>query len=131
MVYGYTTYTGGPNDKVKIKTVTIKPDPPKIGQNIDVVADVTFCKFCTKLFFIAVLSNNCSFLCVVMSNAAEKVTGGKVNVQLIFDKIPFISLHLDLCDEAPLANLSCPIGAGDQTLHVNQLIPDEAPKVLC
>ena len=51
-------------------------------------------------------------------------------MELIFDKIPLITLHLDLCDEAPYAGLNCPIDAGPHTLNVTELIPSaDIPKV--
>ena len=37
--------TGQASDKAKINSVSVTPDPPKIGQNINVDANVTFCKF--------------------------------------------------------------------------------------
>ena len=54
----------------------------------------------------------------------EKVTGGKIKVNLVYNKIPFLSTKLDLCDV-----LSCPIRAGQQVLKISQQIPDEAPSV--
>ena len=59
----------------------------------------------------------------------EKVTGGQLKVNLVVDKIPFISTTLDLCDIASMAGLSCPISAGQQMLKVSQQIPEEAPSV--
>ena len=59
----------------------------------------------------------------------EKVTGGQLKVNLVVNKIPFISTNLDLCDVASMAGLSCPISAGQAVLKVSQQIPDEAPSV--
>ena len=64
-----------------------------------------------------------------MSLIDEKVTGGQLKVNLVVDKIPFISTSLDLCDIASMAGLSCPISAGQQMLKVSQQIPEEAPSV--
>ena len=50
-------------------------------------------------------------------------------MNLVVNKIPFISTNLDLCDVASMAGLSCPISAGQQVLKVSQQIPNEAPSV--
>lgn len=69
-------------------------------------------------------------LSTVLIVLAEQVTGGTVKVNLDIDKIPFISLNLDLCELLSDAGLSCPVSAGPQTLTVSQEIPDEAPSVI-
>ena len=59
----------------------------------------------------------------------EKVTGGHLKVNLVYNKIPLISNNHDLCDVASMVGLSCPIRAGQQVLKVSLQIPDAAPSV--
>lgn len=88
------------SDKAKIGHVSVVPAAPKKGDTLQVTANVTF---------------------------DEKVTGGQLKVNLVVNKIPFISTNLDLCDIASMAGLSCPISTGQQVLKVSQQIPNEAP----
>ena len=48
---------------------------------------------------------------------------------LKIDGIPFIKRDFDLCTEAALAGLDCPIKAGQHMISTTQTIPDVSPKV--
>ena len=57
------------------------------------------------------------------------MTSGKIKVNLIINKFPFISSDIDFCSTVSQFGLKCPISAGPQTFSLTVQIPDEAPTV--
>lgn len=88
------------DDKAKINNVKITPDPPQKGKNVEVNASITF---------------------------DEEVTGGKIEIKAKYGIIPVYSGTLDLCDTLKEVDMECPIKKGDQTIVVNEEIPDVIP----
>lgn len=87
--------TGAPGD-LKITTVTLNPDPPQKGKNLDVTVD--------------------------MGPLKEAITGGKIKLDVLIHGTRLTGVDFDLCKDT---GLNCPVEAGTSTTaKVSYTIPN-------
>ncbi|KAN0009655.1 hypothetical protein ACTFIU_006952 [Dictyostelium citrinum] len=89
----------GPNEKFKITSVSIVPDPPVKGKLITISGSGVL---------------------------GENVTSGEVAILVKFGLITLINEKKDICT-FPGSPLTCPIKSGEYTHSVNFTIPEAAP----
>jgi len=96
---------GQPGDAVQLKSISISPDPPKIGAELTVAVDVE-----------------------VMETIEE---GATVDVLVKVGRIKLLEKTFDLCEEARNANatVSCPVEPGPYSIIQSVELPKEVPKL--
>jgi len=96
---------GQTGDAVQLKSISISPDPPKIGAELTVTVDVE-----------------------VMETIEE---GATVDVLVKVGRIKLLQKTFDLCEEARNANatVSCPVEPGPYTIVQSVELPKEVPKL--
>ncbi|KAF7318693.1 ML domain-containing protein [Mycena chlorophos] len=96
---------GVDSDAVQIQSITVSPDPPKIGEDLTVkiVADV--------------------------KETVEE--GATADVVVKVGRIKLLEKTFDLCEEARNANasISCPVEPGLHTIEQTVTLPKEVPKL--
>jgi len=100
--WSYTT-CGSPADIVDIKSITLSPDPPKLGENLTVTVSA------------------------VTSETIEE--GAYVDVTVKLGLIKLLNKSFDLCEEARKANASvqCPVQKGNYLVEQTVSLPKEIP----
>jgi len=95
------TNCGSSSDDLTIDTVSITPDPPKIGQTLTIVAT---------------------------GSLSTTVTGGSAFVSIIYDGfLPVLNNTFALCTLANQIGVKCPLAQGPVGFKVSQAIPAVAP----
>ncbi|KAJ7923333.1 ML domain-containing protein [Mycena leptocephala] len=96
---------GQPSDAVQIKSITVSPDPPKIGAELTVTVDVE-----------------------VMETIEE---GATADVLVKVGRIKLLQKTFDICEEALNANasISCPVAPGPYQIVQTVELPKEVPKL--
>ncbi|KAJ6467726.1 ML domain-containing protein [Mycena sanguinolenta] len=96
---------GLPTDTVQIKSISVSPDPPKIGTELTVTVDVE-----------------------VVETIEE---GATADVLVKVGRIKLLQKTFDLCEEAHNANASvtCPVAPGPYSIVQTVELPKEVPKV--
>lgn len=94
------TSCGSATDDFQVANVRITPDPPKIGQAVNVSVSGTL---------------------------KTAVTSGSVDVTIKYGSITLIHQTLDLCEVVDKTAYRCPFAAGPLTISLSQTIPSIAP----
>ncbi|KAJ7039952.1 ML domain-containing protein [Mycena alexandri] len=96
---------GEPTDPVQIKSISVSPDPPKIGADLTVTVDLQ-----------------------VVETIEE---GATADVLVKVGRIKLLQQTFDLCDEARKANatVSCPVEPGLYSIVQTVALPKEVPKL--
>ncbi|PRP81027.1 hypothetical protein PROFUN_11179 [Planoprotostelium fungivorum] len=90
----------GPDDLVKIGSLTFTPDPPVAGQSLTISGAGTL---------------------------ASDVTNGTINLYVEVDELPLLNVTVPLCDVLAKTELPCPVAAGTHTLTLKVTIPGTTP----
>ncbi|KAH7931043.1 hypothetical protein BV22DRAFT_999375 [Leucogyrophana mollusca] len=101
--WGYTD-CGLPSDLIQIKSISVKPDPPKPGQDLTVT---------------------------VVGTAQDVIEeGAYADVVVKLGLIKLLQKRFDVCEEARTANASvqCPVTKGDYTVEQTVALPREIPQ---
>ncbi|KAJ7055694.1 ML domain-containing protein [Mycena amicta] len=96
---------GDPADSVEIQSITVSPDPPKIGEDLTVT---------------------------IVANVKETIEeGATADVLVKVGRIKLLERTFDLCEEARNANasVSCPVEPGLHTIEQTVALPKEVPKL--
>ncbi|KAF7341160.1 ML domain-containing protein [Mycena venus] len=96
---------GKPGDAVHINSISVSPDPPKIGANLTVAVDF---------------------------DAIERIEdGATADVLVKAGRIKLLERKFDLCEEARNANASvtCPVEPGSYSIVQTVALPKEVPKL--
>ncbi|KAJ7189449.1 ML domain-containing protein [Mycena pura] len=99
------TDCGEPGDPVQIQSISVSPDPPKIGANLTVT---------------------------IVADVVEPIEeGATADVLVKVGRIKLLEKTFDLCDEARKANatVSCPVQPGVHTVVQTVQLPKEVPKL--
>ncbi|KAJ7635276.1 ML domain-containing protein [Roridomyces roridus] len=101
--WGYTD-CGADSDAVQIQSISVSPDPPKIGEKLTVTIDA------------------------VVTEVIEE--GASADVVVKFGRIKLPQKRFDLCEEARKANatISCPVEPGVYQVVQSVDLPKEVPK---
>ncbi|KAF7349891.1 ML domain-containing protein [Mycena venus] len=93
------------SDPVQIKSISISPDPPKIGANLTVTVDLD-----------------------VVETIEE---GATADVLVKVGRIKLLQKTFDICEEARNANatVSCPVQPGAYSIVQTVALPKEVPKL--
>ncbi|KAJ7130682.1 ML domain-containing protein [Mycena filopes] len=96
---------GDPADSVQIKSISVSPDPPKIGADLTVTVDLQ-----------------------VVETIEE---GATADVLVKVGRIKLLQQTFDLCEEARKANatVACPIDPGVYSIVQTVELPKEVPKL--
>ncbi|KAK6984830.1 ML domain-containing protein [Favolaschia claudopus] len=96
---------GDPSDPVQLKSITVSPDPPKIGAELTVKVDL---------------------------EVVDTVTEGAIaDVTVKAGRIKLLHKIFDICEEARNANasVSCPVEPGEYSIVQTVELPKEVPKL--
>ncbi|KAF7296762.1 ML domain-containing protein [Mycena indigotica] len=96
---------GEDSDAVQIKSITVSPDPPKIGSDLTVT---------------------------IVADVKETIEeGATADVLVKVGRIKLLEQSFDLCEEARKANasISCPVEPGLHTIEQTVTLPKEVPKL--
>ncbi|KAJ7263449.1 ML domain-containing protein [Mycena rebaudengoi] len=96
---------GEPEDAVQILSISVSPDPPKIGAELTVTIDA------------------------VVQEVIEE--GATAEVLVKVGRIKLLQKTFDICEEARNANasVSCPVEPGPYTIVQSVELPKEVPKL--
>ncbi|KAJ6624170.1 ML domain-containing protein [Mycena sp. CBHHK59/15] len=96
---------GEAGDAVQIVSISVSPDPPKIGSKLTVTIDA------------------------IVKETIEE--GATADVKVKAGLIKLLERTFDLCDEARNANtsISCPVAPGPYTISQTVELPKEVPKL--
>ncbi|KAJ6492204.1 ML domain-containing protein [Mycena sanguinolenta] len=96
---------GQPSDAVQIKSISVSPDPPKIGAELTVTVDVD-----------------------VLETIED---GATADVLVKVGRIKLLQKTFDICEEARNANasISCPVPPGPYSIVQTVELPKEVPKL--
>ncbi|KAJ7264504.1 ML domain-containing protein [Mycena haematopus] len=96
---------GQPSDAVQVKSISVSPDPPKIGAELTVTVDVE-----------------------VLETIEE---GATADVLVKVGRIKLLQKTFDICEEALKANatISCPVPPGPYSIVQTVELPKEVPKL--
>ncbi|KAJ7635262.1 MD-2-related lipid-recognition domain-containing protein, partial [Roridomyces roridus] len=102
--WGYTDCAGADLDAVQIQSISVSPDPPKIGEKLTVIIDAE------------------------VKEVIEE--GANADVTVKFGRIKLPKTRFDLCEEARKANamISCPVEPGVYQIVQSVDLPKEVPK---
>ncbi|KAF7319849.1 ML domain-containing protein [Mycena kentingensis (nom. inval.)] len=96
---------GNPEDPVELKSITVSPDPPKIGEDLTVI------------------------IVAEVKDTIEE--GATADVLVKVGRLKLLEKTFDLCEEARNANasISCPVKEGLHTIEQTVALPKEVPKL--
>ena len=126
--------------------MAIHPDPPRIGQNLNVMVDYNLSKCWKNILKLQKMSVNREplyikslsvpltvpiitiYVCMLLL-IEDAVTGGKIDIDMTVNDQSYSFDDEDICIMLGLVGQRCPLYSGRQTLNISQTIPAEAPGV--
>ncbi|KAG8817579.1 Phosphatidylglycerol/phosphatidylinositol transfer protein [Serendipita sp. 399] len=121
------TDCGSPDDLIEVKSIEVKPDPPKPGQDLEITAK-GYVKETLEVSLV-IPRGCCEFPNDGIMFDALLQEGTYADVLVKVGLIKLLQKRFDVCEEARNANatIQCPVEPGDYTVVQTVQLPKEIP----